>query len=39
VVAGYHHLALINAGPDPEVFFAFFASELAQELRKLTPSY
>jgi hypothetical protein len=39
VDAGYDHLALINAGPDPEGFFAFFASELAQELRKLAPSY
>jgi hypothetical protein len=32
------HLALINAGPDPEGYFDFFASELAQDLRKLTPS-
>ena len=38
VDAGYDHLALINAGPDPEGFFDFFASELAQDLRKLTPS-
>ncbi len=38
VDAGYDHLALINAGPDPEDFFDFFASELAQELQKLTPS-
>jgi hypothetical protein len=29
VVDGYDHLALINAGPDPEGFFDFFASELA----------
>jgi hypothetical protein len=38
VDAGYDHLALINAGPDPEGFFDFFASELAEPLRKLTPS-
>jgi len=36
--AGYDHLAMINAGPDPEGFFDFFASELAQPLRKLTPT-
>ena len=38
VDAGYDHLALMNAGPDPEGFFDFFASELAEPLRKLTPS-
>jgi hypothetical protein len=38
VDAGYDHLALVNAGPDPEGFFDFFASELAEPLRKLTPS-
>ena len=38
VDAGYDHLVLINAGPDPEGFFDFFASELAEPLRKLTPS-
>jgi hypothetical protein len=38
VDAGYDHLALINAGPDPEGFFDFFASELAEPLRKVTPS-
>ena len=38
VDAGYDHLALINAGPDPEGFFGFFASELAEPLRELTPS-
>ena len=36
VDAGYDHLALINAGPDPE---GFFASELAEPLRELKPSY
>src|ERR687894_1055464 len=38
VDAGYDHLALVNAGPDPEGFFDFFASELAEPLRKLTLS-
>jgi G6PDH family F420-dependent oxidoreductase len=38
VDAGYDHLALIDAGPDPEGFFSFFASELAEPLRALTPS-
>jgi hypothetical protein len=28
---------VINAGPDPEGFFDFFASELAEPLRELTP--
>ena len=36
--AGYDHLALINAGPDPEGFFDFFRSELAGPIRALTPS-
>ena len=34
VDAGYDHLALINADPDPEGFFDFFASGLAEPLRK-----
>ena len=38
VDAGYDHLALINAGPNPEGFFDVFASELAEPLRMLTPS-
>jgi hypothetical protein len=38
VDAGYDHLALINAGPDPEGFFDSFALELAEPLRKVTPS-
>ena len=38
VDAGYDRLALINAGPDPEGFFDFFASELAEQLRELAPS-
>ena len=38
VDAGFDHLALINAGPDPEGFFGFFEDELAEPLRALTPS-
>ena len=38
VDAGFDHLALINAGPDPDGFFDFFAAELAAPLRALTPS-
>jgi hypothetical protein len=38
VDAGYDHLALVNAGPDPEGIFDFFTSELAEPLRKLTLS-
>ena len=38
VDAGYDRLALVNAGPYPEGFFVFFASELAEPLRELTPS-
>ena len=38
VDAGYDHLALINAGPDPDGFFDFFASELAEPMRSLEPS-
>jgi hypothetical protein len=38
VEAGYGHLALINGGPDPAGSLAFFTSELADPLRKLTPS-
>ena len=33
--AGFDHLALINAGPDPDGFFDFFAAELAAPLREL----
>jgi hypothetical protein len=36
--AGYDHLALVNAGPAPEGFSNFFASELANPLRNLTPA-
>lgn len=37
VDAGYDRLALINAGPDPEGFFRFFESELADRVRALRP--
>ncbi len=33
--AGFDHLALVNAGPDPDGFFGFFADELAEPLRGL----
>jgi hypothetical protein len=35
---GYDQLALMNAAPNPEGFFGFFASELAESMRKLAPS-
>jgi hypothetical protein len=35
--AGFYHLALVNAGPDPDGFFAFFADELAEPLRAIAP--
>ncbi len=38
VDAGFDHLALINAGPDPDGFFDFFEKELAEPVRALTPS-
>lgn len=36
VDAGFDHLALLNAGPDPDGFFDFFTSTLAEPLRELT---
>ena len=33
--AGFDHLALVNAGPDPDGFFEFFSAELAEPLREL----
>jgi G6PDH family F420-dependent oxidoreductase len=33
--AGFDHLALVNAGPDPDGFFEFFANELSGPLRAL----
>ena len=35
VDAGFDNLALINAGPDVDGFFSFFADELAGPLREL----
>ncbi|HEY1178688.1 MAG TPA: TIGR03557 family F420-dependent LLM class oxidoreductase, partial [Phytomonospora sp.] len=35
VEAGFDHLVLMNAGPDPEGFLGFFESELAPALRGL----
>jgi G6PDH family F420-dependent oxidoreductase len=32
---GFDHLALIDAGPDPDGFFEFFSNELAEPLRAL----
>jgi hypothetical protein len=31
--AGYDHIVLMNAGPDPEGFIDFFAKELHDRLR------
>jgi hypothetical protein len=33
--AGFDHLCLINAGPDPEGFFGFFERELAGPIRAM----
>jgi G6PDH family F420-dependent oxidoreductase len=38
VDAGFDHLVTMNAGPDPDGFIDFFASELAGPLRSLTPA-
>jgi hypothetical protein len=35
---GYDQLALTNAGPNPEGFLDFFASELAEPMRRLAPT-
>ncbi len=35
--AGFDHLVMMNAGPDPDGFLDFFARELAEPLRKLNP--
>ncbi|MDQ2815976.1 MAG: TIGR03557 family F420-dependent LLM class oxidoreductase [Actinomycetota bacterium] len=35
--AGFDRLVTMNAGPDPDGFMDFFARELAEPLRKLTP--
>lgn len=36
--AGYDHLVLMNAGPDPDGFMRFFADELADRVRALSPA-
>ena len=36
--AGFDHLVAMNAGPDPDGFMDFFASELAVPMRALTPA-
>jgi G6PDH family F420-dependent oxidoreductase len=38
VDAGFDRLCLINAGPDPDGFLDFFASELSERVRALTPA-
>lgn len=38
VDAGFDHLVLQNAGPDPRGFIDFFTHELAKPLRALTPA-
>ncbi len=38
VDAGFDRLALVNAGPDVDGFLEFFAGELAEPLRAMTPS-
>jgi G6PDH family F420-dependent oxidoreductase len=37
--AGFDHLVTMNAGPDPDGFIDFFASELGVLLRAVTPSH
>ena len=38
VDAGFDHVVLMNAGPDPDGFLDFFERELAEPVRALTPS-
>ena len=38
VDAGFDHIVLQNAGPDPEGFIDFFTRKLADRVRALTPS-
>jgi hypothetical protein len=38
VDAGFDHVVLMNAGPDPDGFLDFFVRELAEPLRALTPA-
>jgi hypothetical protein len=35
---GYTQLVLMNAGPNPEGFFGYLASEPAEPMRKLAPA-
>jgi G6PDH family F420-dependent oxidoreductase len=37
VDAGFDHLVLLNAGPDPDGFIDFYAEELGERVRSLTP--
>jgi G6PDH family F420-dependent oxidoreductase len=37
VDAGFDHVVLMNAGPDPDGFLDFFTRELAEPVRALTP--
>ena len=37
VDAGFDHLVMQNAGPDPDGFIEFFQSELEPAVRQLTP--
>ncbi|GAA4917490.1 TIGR03557 family F420-dependent LLM class oxidoreductase [Streptomonospora salina] len=36
--AGFDRLALVNAGPDPDGFFDFYAAELSGRLRAIAPA-
>ena len=38
VDAGFDHIVLMNAGPDPDGFLDFFSRELAEPVRALTPT-
>jgi len=35
--AGFDHIVLMNAGPDPDAFLDFFAGSLRDRLRTLSP--
>ncbi|MFF0312757.1 TIGR03557 family F420-dependent LLM class oxidoreductase [Streptosporangium sp. NPDC004379] len=39
VDAGFDHLVMQNAGPDPDGFIDFYRAELDERLRALTPSH
>ncbi|MFI7050347.1 TIGR03557 family F420-dependent LLM class oxidoreductase [Streptosporangium sandarakinum] len=39
VDAGFDHLVMQNAGPDPDGFIDFYRNELDERLRALTPSH